>query len=308
MRRYPSKESILAKIEEQIGEPISESMFNKDLASMKRIFSAPIKYHKQHEGYYYTEPEFSIKEFPLNREEIEALDFSTALLHQLKGSRIFQHFENAINKVIEGYRLSATLGKSEQQLIQVEEPLRSESSKWLEPILKAIVEKTCLSILYQGFGREEKQHYISPYLLKEYRNRWYMIGHSYKSDNVLVMALDRINGVEECSYPFKSSEFIPEDFFKYSFGITQLHDSKPEEVVLLFTQYQAPYILSQPLHHSQQIMANDEKGLKIKLHVYNTAELVMTILSYGEEVKVLEPESVVREICESIDKMKLLYK
>src|SRR5690606_10771328 len=132
------------------------------------IYNAPIVYNREHKGYAYTQEGFSIMEFPLTHDEIEALDFSTALLQQLKNTRMFQHFENAINKVIEGYRICGIIGRSEKQLIQDEEPVRSEASPWLEQILQAIVQQEVIQLIYQGFGREEKMHLVSPYLLKEY--------------------------------------------------------------------------------------------------------------------------------------------
>jgi predicted DNA-binding transcriptional regulator YafY len=83
-------EYILEKIEEQLGTSISDSMFNKDIQAMKNEFDAPIKFDRSRKGYYYTEPDFSLKEFPLTHDEIEALDYSTALLHQLSGTKIFR--------------------------------------------------------------------------------------------------------------------------------------------------------------------------------------------------------------------------
>ena len=124
-RRYPTLEQIIEKIEEQTGEQISDSTVTKDFQQMRNIYDAPIKYNAFHKGYYYTEEGFSIDGIPLTDEEKEALDYSTALLHQIKDTRIFKQFENAINKVIEGYRVSKILGKSETQILQVEEPVKT---------------------------------------------------------------------------------------------------------------------------------------------------------------------------------------
>ena len=308
MRRYPSIDDILEKIESQLGVGISSSMFNKDIRQMKELFNAPIKFDRTYNGYCYTQKDFSIREFPLTHDEINALDYSTALLHQLKGTRMFQHFENAINKVIEGYRLSQIIGKSEKQILQVEEPLRTDSSRWLEKILTAIVERSSLQIAYQGFGREEKAHLMSPYLLKEYRNRWYLIGYSSRAKNILVMALDRINKVNRSKEKFiDSKNFSPADFFQYSVGITQVHGSKPENVELSFSSAQAPYILSQPLHQSQTVIRQTPDELRISLHVYDTPELRMIILSYGPAVQVLKPSGLRREIKKIIGEMGALY-
>jgi predicted DNA-binding transcriptional regulator YafY len=275
---------------------------------MKRFYGAPIKYNRQHNGYCYTEPDFSIKEFPLTHDEIEALDFSTALFQQLKGTKIFQQFENAINKVIEGYRISKIIGKSENQILQIEEPLRTEGNQWLEIILKSILEKNCLKIIYQGFGREEKEHELSAYLLKEYRNRWYVVGLSARANKILVFALDRINNIKQCKSKYVSDDnFVPAEFFNYSLGITQIHEAKPHKIILSLLPAPAEYIISQPLHHSQKIIVNNSEEVRIELNVYITQELKMLILSYGEKVTVLSPGILKNEIKDCIKKMHELY-
>ncbi len=309
MKRYPSMEMIVEKIQDQLGVSISNSLFSKDIQRMKEIYSAPIKFDRVHNGYCYTENDFSIKEFPLTVDEIEALDYSTALLHQLKGTKMFQQFENAINKVIEGYRVSKILGKSEKQILQVEEPIKSEGSQWLEKILKAIVEKSVLQIVYQGFGKEEKTHNFSPYLLKEYRNRWYAVGFSTINEKVIVLALDRIKKISRSKENFITDEsFSPAKFFKYSFGITQLHDANPERVRLSFLPEQMPYITTQPLHQSQKIIDETTGHVIVEMEVYITTELKMAILSFGKNVEVLQPLSLRKEISDLIKEMSETYK
>jgi predicted DNA-binding transcriptional regulator YafY len=308
LRKYPSMIFIIEKIEEQLGSSLSTSMFTKDIDNMRKMYSAPIKYNREEKGYCYTEPNFSINSFPLSHEEIEALDFSTALLQQLKNTPMFHHFETAINKVIEGYRICKILGKPESQLLQVEEPVKVEGSIWLDPLLKAIVNKNCLNISYQGFGKLGKDHVLSAYLLKEYRNRWYVIGYSASAKNIRVFALDRIKAISPVKDKyFVNNNFDPEAYFLYSFGITQVDNAPAEKVDLLFAPSQAPYILSQPLHHSQQTISNDENGLRVQLLVYLTPELIMAILSYAENVKVLAPENLQDQIKTHIREMGKRY-
>lgn len=293
LRTYPNIEAIQEKIQDQLDEKISISMINKDFAEMKNIYKAPIKYCRFNKGYYYTEADFSIRGLALTEKEIEALDFSTALLNQLKGTKLLEQFENAINKVIEGYRISKVIGKSEKQLIQMEAPVTTEGTERIEKILQAITYRNVLSITYQAFDKAEKVHALSPYLLKEYRNRWYVIGHSDRAKKVLVMALDRINNLNKSTDKFiTSDDFNAEDFFKFSFGITQIHDVKPESVILSFTPLQAQYILKHPLHHSQKIILQNQNEVRVELYVYISAELVMTVLGYGDQVRVLEPQSL----------------
>lgn len=307
MHRYPTIEYLQEKINDA-GYDVSVSMLHKDLGAMKREFNAPIEHDRQKGGYYYTDEHFSIQGIPLTADEIAALDYSTALLQQIKGSKMFQQFENAINKLIEGYRISKITGEETTRFLQIEEPLRQTDSQWLEPILHAIVNKTALRISYHPFGREEKEHLISPYLLKEYHNRWYLVGYSERANNILVMALDRVQKIEETKdlYVYPAS-FNPEDFFRYSFGITQIHGEEPERVVLSFTPHQAQYILSQPLHHSQKMIKENQNEIQVEYLVYLSHELTMSILSYGANVKVLVPEILKNKILNEINLMSKQY-
>ena len=83
MKPFPNKEFIREKLEEVVGR-VSVSSIEKDFGKMKELFNAPIEFNRLKKGYYYTEPGFSIKEFPLTQDEITALDFSTGILQALK--------------------------------------------------------------------------------------------------------------------------------------------------------------------------------------------------------------------------------
>jgi predicted DNA-binding transcriptional regulator YafY len=62
------------------------------------------------------------------------------------------------------------------------------------------------------------------------------------------------------------------------------------------------------LHHSQKIVLQDEQQVTISLEVFITQELVMKILSYGSEVKVIAPTQLAEKIKVDIMKMQDLYK
>lgn len=308
MRRYPSLGQLREKVQYALGTSISESMLNKDIAEMKALFGAPIAFDRTRRGYYYSEEDFSIRKFPLREDELRALDQSIAVLRQVKGSGLFSRFENAIGKIIQGFRISEITGGDDRAYIQVEEPLVSDANEWIEPILEGIVDGKLLAIEYMGFGREMKKHLFSPYLIRQYRNRWYAVGHSNRPDYTIVLALDRIRKVQPAKGAFvRDPAFEPEAYFRHAFGITHLRDAKPETVRLLFTPEQAPYVRSQPLHHSQRVLSDDAKGLEVSLEVYVTPELTMAILAYGFGVRVLAPESLAEKIRDTARRMADLY-
>jgi predicted DNA-binding transcriptional regulator YafY len=78
-------------------------------------------------------------------------------------------------------------------------------------------------------------------------------------------------------------------------------------MVLAFDKAQSPYIIAQPLHHSQQIIENTPNGVIIELTVYDTPELLMTLLGYGNGVEVRSPASLREKIKEIIQQMQSVY-
>lgn len=308
MHPYPTLKQIIDKVCELCG-PVSESSISKDFGQMRRIYQAPIQFSNFNKGYYYTEPGFSIKQFPLTEDEVQALDFSTALLSTIKNTTLLQHFENAINKVIEGYRISKIIGKSVTNIIQTEHSTSTDGQQWLESLLRNITEgKKALTINYQPFGKEIQQHIFSPYFLKEYHNRWYIIGFSSPKNKVITLSLDRIEGLHQSDTEyFRDPQFNVEEYFQYSYGITQLQNEKPHKVLLSFTPETAPYILSQPLHQSQIIIQKTETEVIAELNVYITKELLMSILSFGAEVKVIAPDVLQKQLKNEITLLQKLY-
>ena len=71
--------------------------------------------------------------------------------------------------------------------------------EFIEAVRKAIVSKTVLCITYQSFkARQPNTFCFSPYLLKEYRNRWFVLGRSHqKNAPLLTLALDRFQSLSE---------------------------------------------------------------------------------------------------------------
>jgi predicted DNA-binding transcriptional regulator YafY len=137
------------------------------------------------------------------------------------------------------------------------------------------------------------------------------VGYSDRSNNSLVFALDRIQSLETSKKKeeyYTDPDFDAKKYFNYSFGVTHFHDAKPEKVILSFQPGQANYILSQPLHHSQQLILQNERETRIELYVFITQELIMAILGYGDGVKVIEPAGLIQKIKESINSMGKLYR
>jgi len=70
-------------------------------------------------------------------------------------------------------------------------------------------------------------------------------------------------------------------------------------VVLSFDPYQGKYMKTQKLHSSQKILIDNETEFRVQLKVYIAFDLVKELLSYGSDLKVIEPLSLINQIKEA---------
>lgn len=310
MRKYPTLQMLKEMIMEGAGlESLSDSQINKDIRAMKDIYNAPIECHKFHGGYYYTEEDFSINSFPLTHDEIRVLDLSTSILKQIKYSGYFNQFESVIDKLISGFRISQIPGFEQNQIIEIEQPISDTGLRWIEMAYESIINKLPLLVDYKKFNSDEsKQHIFSAYIIREYRNRWYITGYSEKSESITTLALDRVVNMELMNGGYHSSDFDAKDFFKYGFGATVYTDSKPYKVELLFDNSIAGYMITKPLHSTQKVLVHNDDFLHLEIECFLTPELEGTILSFAEKVKVLAPQELIDRVKTRAEGLVGLYK
>ena len=65
--------------------------------------------------------------------------------------------------------------------------------------------------------------------------------------------------------------------------------------------------MSQPLHHSQELVGNANGTYVFTYYLLLTYELRMQLLSFGEDVKVLEPQELIDEIKDVAQKVLRQY-
>lgn len=153
---------------------------------------------------------------------------------------------------------------------------------------------------------------IEPYFVKEYKNRWYVVARDTGDRQLKTFALERI--VSDIKLISASASFDiprdvnPETYFKDSFGIFKLTNSKCEEIELSFEPLKGKFIKSQPLHSSQKIIVESEKELRVKLSIQITHDFIMELLSHGSEMKVIAPESLKISLIEEYEKTLNQYK
>jgi len=129
---------------------------------------------------------------------------------------------------------------------------------------------------------------IHPYLLKEYNNRWYVIGWDENEKDIRTFGLDRIRSIERVENPYRKSDFDPREYFKYTIGIIA-PQSKPPQIKIEFTKQQAQYLLTQPIHHSQRVLKETKEKVVFWFELHPTYEFISFILGSRDNAKVISP-------------------
>jgi len=307
--RYPSLEYLAERCSEMLHTDISTSTIEKDLAAMKKDHpvghSAPIVYSKQHKGYAYSEIGFSINELNLQDEEWNALKFSAQLLYQYRNVPIFADFKSAIDRI--NTRFYLDLGIEEKimhQSVQFEKSVAENGQEWIHQIYDAIKSRHSIQFSYNNIYKKKTADYtIVPYLLKEYRNRWYIIGWEESRQDYLTFALDRVNSIQTISIPQKRrNDFHPDSFFQHATGIME-GNSKPVNVELAITEPISKLVLLEPIHPSQKLISEKNGITRISINVYANEEFYLRILSLGPNCTVIKPLSLRKQISDMIKKM-----
>jgi predicted DNA-binding transcriptional regulator YafY len=313
---FPSKEELRCACEEFLygsedGSNISDSTIEKDLFAMRLEHDAPIKYSKREKGYYYTEEGFSINDIPLSEDEIESIKFATNTLIQFRDSAMFKQFGFAIDKIFDRINISSDPNADDiSHLVQFEIPVSSAGNDLLAPLLNAIRHKYVVTFDYASFVNGiKKAREVVALMLKEYRNRWYLISFDLDKSTIITYALERIDNMVITEKNNTSEiNFNAEQFFKNAIGITANENSTVENVILKADNISAKYIQSQPFHHSQEVITEGEKQTTFSLQVLISEELIRLILSYSGEVEVVKPIGLRETIVSRIEKMNQIYK
>jgi len=291
---------------ERTGIVINNRQFYEDLKAIEEEWGIEIE-RKTGKGrekvYRYRNPDFSIFAHQPKDNYLIRLRDTLFVLQQFRGLPHFD-FLNDLFREIEGAD-----GKELEQKIIVDFDGNPELKGLghFSMLLTAIQAKKVLKIRYRAGFRKARNIILSPYFLKEYGNRWFLLGSEKGYRSVSCIALDRI---ERLAYAEKEKFMetvidFEKEYFEDVIGTTIPKNGKPERIVLKFSRERFDYVESKPLHGSQK---SDRKKRIVTIEVIPNRELESLILHYGSDVEVLEPQRLREAVRDKITSMYNTYK
>jgi predicted DNA-binding transcriptional regulator YafY len=267
--RCPSFSEIKAYLH-QHGFEISARTLQRDIEQIRIEFGIEIKYDRGRNGYF------------IDKDRSVDLDTFLGFLDTVATADLLTQ--------------SLKESKTAMNYISFESEGSFRGVGYLKDILFAIKNRRKISFVHENYTAGTRKKYrIDPYLLKEYQNRWYVIG-IVEGRHFRTFGIDRIEALEVAAEVFKAEKFEnPSVLFDNIIGLTNA-EGRVEEVLLSFHPVQGKYIKSLPLHRSQKVLKDSKKELVVSLNLVPNFELQQKLLMMGNAVKVLKPVSLARDI------------
>ena len=263
----PSMEEIIRYVNEEMEQRgmqtgFSFRTFQRDISNIKASLGLSIDYDRTKNGYYIPSDEGQIS---LLEETLDTFDILTSLgADNVKGI-IFPEVKTR----------------------------QARGREHLVKVIRACMKCHTLRFHYEKYNAPadvaESEKWVEPYAIKQHQGVWFLLGRYKGNDKVQVFGLDRISDVEDTEISFKRDTTVNiEAMYRDYFGI--IREELPiEDVELSFDVSDGKYIKARPLHHSQQIIIDNEQELRVRLHLAVTRDFMMELLTRITSVTVIAP-------------------
>lgn len=251
--------------------------------------------------YRYDREGFSLFTRGFSEDELRSLKENIQTLQRFKGLPSFKWMDTMVSKLEDKLSIKTSVGG----VIGYEENAGYTGIDWLKDIFDAIINQQPLCVEYRNFDDKVFKWTIHPYYIKQYNNRWFLLGKNPDYERLSNVPLDRIDNIESLHIDFIPNTDIDFDtYFDDVIGVT-VPKAKAEPILLRFSGKRLQYILTKPLHQSQ-VCNNPESGV-VSLKLIPNREFEALLLSYGPDVEVIQPDFLRKQIMEKIEETRMLY-
>lgn len=167
------------------------------------------------------------------------------------------------------------------------------------------------------FQKQVKLHYrtpsskkaelytVDPYSFIFYKGGLYLQGYAHNRRSMRTFAVERITALEILSERFEIPlEYFPEKQLDEAFGIVK---EEPMHIRLRFAKTVAHAITGRSWHPTQTIKRLRDGAVELSFIAGGKMEILSWVLSYGEQVELLEPAELRQELAEKVRKMAGIY-
>lgn len=295
--RYPNSADLVREFE------VSAATAHRDIAYLRDRLLAPLCFSQQKNGYYYADADFR-----LPFEDTPGLVLLLGMLEKMAG-------ETGLTGLPEMRRLRKKLSsivcpehQSVDDLIHCEWiETETVSPAVFAEVLNGLLTRTRMCIAYRSPAGGDSERDIDPLKLVNYQGRWYILAWCFLRGSRRLFHLARITSIRRMDIPVSHALADGDDWLYGSFGIFKGEAERRYLARILLTGTAAEIVRRQRWH-PEQGCEEAEDGLILSLPVADDRELIMKILQFGAQARILQPDSLREKIRDEIAKMAALYK
>ena len=298
-------------------QSLQESPFNMEIDSSEKLYGSPV--------YRYVDQTQSLFSKPLSEDEKRLLQEVLNTLGQFAGLDSFEWLHDLQEKLND--RKSFGRSEFDEKTIDSRKIISFSSNDYLEGkdylgvLFALIANKKVVDVDYAPFGEEVRTIRLYPYLLKQYNDRWYLIGtpladkkFPYRKDFYVNLPLDRMGSIHPVEgVPYIDCEEDFEERYEDIVGITYIESEPLTAITLAVKDGYTGYIETKPLHGSQTRFSTEEQkrlhkkystftgytfyGLELKPN----REFYNLIYRNGENILLVSPKTIREKMIEELE-------
>ena len=300
---YPNAKSIAKQLE------VSSRVIFVDRLFMRDRLRAPIKFSRQHGGWFYTDPTWVLPNVMVTEGELLAFFLSVEVSQRYLGTTFQEPLLSAVGKISQTLTGSVLVDLETLRMHYtfVPPPVVTVDERTLLALHRAIQERVQVEMVYYAPTRnEETTRTCDPYHLYNVGGNWYVIAFDHLRNGIRTFHVGRIK-----SYQVLTSRFEPQPGFSIQEWIGSAFQAEggdqPVEVVIWFDEHQARWIRERQWHGTARLEPQPDGSLILRLLTSGLGEVKRWVMQYGSHAVVIAPEGLRKEIEEEVRKLLALY-
>lgn len=290
------------------GEEVSERTLREDIKLFRdkvNGFDAPLPEGRR--TYTYSDSNFTIAKRPLQKYEQYLVEAAQQLLSRFENHPKYNKLAEALIK----FQDEEEQENDAKRILFYDHNEEYKGIDFLKPFYLAIKKKQVLQINYKGFKDESSLVFeFHPQILKQYNRRWFVFGLNKTRDiKEWSIPLDErilnFNEIEDVEYIESNTDW--ETFFRTMVGVVRPYEAEVEKVVLRFHNGRENYFKTKPFQPDFEEFFEEERQDQVWFETIINKELVQQLLSYGQDVEILEPDALKYQLRDHSNKMKTYY-
>ena len=309
-----SFDQLLAELE------VSPATLKRDLQYLRDRMDAPIVYARDENVYRFADGAAaaanggaSARAGVGKTHELPGVWFSEKELHALltmhqliagldDGGVLGRHLQPLLDKLHGMLGASGAEAQSLMRRVRIVNPAkRAVASRWFEEAVSAVLSRRRLLISYYTRSkRSESERVLSPQRLLHYRNTWYLDAWCHASEGLRRFALDAVRSAKVLDEPARELPMATvEEALDQGYGI--FGGARLRWATLHFSAEAAQWVAQEEWHPQQQLKAQADGSLRMRIPYSEHTELVMDVLRHGPNVRVISPPELMAQVRDQLE-------